>query len=100
MTHSPHRPRSKPTSWAAKFAEMQREEMGAPEEGFYTTIEWAKRIKRSAPQASRLLRLAVKDGEVEMRMYRIAINYITRPIPHYRLVTPARSIRSSSGKAS
>ena len=100
MTHSPHRLRSKPTSWAAKFEEMQREELGAPEAGFYTTVEWSKRIKRSIPQTSNLLRRAVQDGAIEVRLYRIAINGIKRPIPHYRLVEPAQSGRLSAGKAS
>lgn len=86
MTHSPHRPRSKPTSWAAKFEEMQREQGGAPEEGFYTTDQWAEKIHRSVPQASRLLRTAIQDGAAEMRMYKIQAGRFKRPVPHYRLV--------------
>jgi hypothetical protein len=57
MTHSPHRLRSKAISWAAKFAEMQEEQTGRPEEGFYTTVEWAEKIHRSTPQASRPSRM-------------------------------------------
>ena len=79
---------------------MQREQDGAPEAGFYTTVEWASRIKRSVPQTSNLLRRAVRDGAIEVRLYRIALNGIKRPVPHYRMLTPAQSGRSSGGKAS
>lgn len=79
---------------------MQREQGGAPEEGFYTTNHWAEKIHRSVPQASRLLRNAIQDGAAEMRMYKIQAGRFKRPVPHYRLLTPAQSGRSSGGKAS
>lgn len=100
MTHSPHQLRSKATSWAAKFEHMQQERMGAPEAGFYTTIQWAEKIHRSVPQAQRLLRQAVEDGEAEVRTYKVSVGMFKRPVPHYRLLKPSQSGRSSSGKAS
>lgn len=100
MTHSPHRLRGKATSWAEKFERMQQEQVGGPEEGFYTTAEWAERIHRSGPQASRLLRDAIKDGAAEMRMYKVQAGRWKRPVPHYRLIQPARSKRGCSGTAS
>jgi len=100
MTHSPHRPRSKAISWAAKFEHMQQEQIGAPEAGFYTTIQWAEKIHRSIPQTQRLLRYAVAAGEMEVRTYKIVVGMFKRPVPHYRIVKPVRSGRSSSGKAS
>ena len=100
MTHSPHRLRSKAISWAAKFAEMQEEQTGRPEEGFYTTVEWAEKIHRSTPQASRLLRNAIRDGAAEMRVYKVQVGRWKRPVPHYRLIQPVRSKRGCSGTAS
>lgn len=79
---------------------MQQEQVGAPEAGFYTTIQWAEKIHRSTPQASRLLREALKDGAAEMRMYKVQAGRCKRPIPHYRIIQPARSKRGCSGKAS
>ena len=100
MTHSPHRLRGKATSWAEKFEEMQKEEAGAPEPGFYTTVQWSKKIKRSTPQTQRLLRMAVEAGEAEIRSYRVQVALYKRPVPHYRLLKPSQSKRSSDGKAS
>ena len=100
MTHSPHRLRSKPTNWAAKFEELQQEQVGAPEAGFYTTIQWAEKIHRSIPQAQRLIRHAVQAGEMEVRTYKVVVGMYKRPVPHYRLIKPVQSGRSSAGKAS
>ena len=79
---------------------MQREQNEAPEEGFYTMDQWAEKIHRSIPQASKLLRNAIQDGAAEMRMYKIQTGRFKRPVPHYRLLKPAQSGRSSAGKAS
>ena len=100
MTHSPHRLRSKATSWAERFEEMEREKTCAPEPGFYTTLQWSKKIKRSTPQTQRLLRMAVEAGEAEIRSYRVQVALYKRPVPHYRFITPSQSKRSSSGTAS
>ena len=79
---------------------MQQEQSGAPEVGFYTTAQWAEKIHRSIPQAQRLIRHAVQAGEMEVRTYKIVVGMLKRPVPHYRIVKPVRSGRSSSGKAS
>ena len=79
---------------------MQEEQTGRPEEGFYTTTEWAEKIHRSTPQASRLLRTAIADGAAEMRMYKVQAGRWKRPVPHHRIIEPARSKRGCSGKAS
>jgi hypothetical protein len=100
MTHSPHRLRSKPTSWAEKFQELEKEKAGEPEPGFYTTLQWSVKIHRSTPQTQRLLRLAVMAGQAEVRMYKVQSGVFNRPVPHYRLTKPAQSGRLSSGKAS
>ena len=100
MTHSPHRLRSKAISWAERFEQMEREKTCAPEPGFYTTLQWSKKIKRSTPQTQRMLRMAVEAGEAEIRSYRVQVALYKRPVPHYRLLKPAQSGRLSSGKAS
>ena len=79
---------------------MEKEKTCAPEPGFYTTVQWSKKIKRSTPQTQRLLRLAVEAGEAEIRSYRVQVALYKRPVPHYRLLKPAQSGRLSSDKAS
>ena len=86
MTHSPHRLRSKATSWAAKFQELQQQGGEQPEPGFHTTKEWAKKIHRSAGQTLKILREAVDEGGMEMRTYSVMTGETRRPVPHYRLV--------------
>ena len=78
--------RSKAISWAEKFEHMQQEQSGAPEAGFYTTIQWAEKLHRSIPQAQRLIRQAVAAGEMEVRTYKVVAGMFKRPVPHYRLV--------------
>ncbi len=92
--------RSKAISWAEKFEHMQQEQSGAPEAGFYTTIQWAEKLHRSIPQAQRLIRHAVQAGEIEVRTYKVVVGMFKRPVPHYRIIKPVQSGRSSSGKAS
>ena len=79
---------------------MQQEQIGAPEAGFYTTIQWAEKIHRSIPQTQRLMRYAVAAGEMEVRTYKVVVGMFKRPVPHYRFITPSQSKRSSSGTAS
>ncbi len=63
-------------------------------------VEWAEKIHRSTPQASRLLRNAIRDGAAEMRVYKVQVGRWKRPVPHYRLIQPVRSKRGCSGTAS
>lgn len=56
-----------------------------PEKGFYTRRELQKMWNSSEPIISRKLSAALKNGLVEMRMYRVKSGMVTRPIPHYRV---------------
>lgn len=56
-----------------------------PEKGFYTRREIQKMWNSSEPIISRKLNFALKNGLLEMRMYRVKSGMVTRPIPHYRI---------------
>lgn len=56
-----------------------------PEKGFYTRREIQKIWNSSEPIISRKLSAALKNGLVEMRMYRVKSGMVTRPVPHYRV---------------
>jgi hypothetical protein len=99
MTHSPHRLRSKPTDWAAKFAALQEQESGPPPPGFFTATEWETKLNRRQAQTRNLLRMACDAGQMERKMFRVQVANGQRFLPHYRLLKPARSGRSSAGKA-
>ena len=100
MTRSPHRLRSKLTDWAEKFASLQQQEAGLPPPGFFTAIEWEKKLNRRSSQTRNLLRMACDAGQMERKMFRIQLPSGQRFLPHYRLLKPARSGQLSSGKAS
>ena len=100
MTHLPHRPRSKPTNWAARFEELQQQEAGPPPPGFFTCFEWEKKLNRRQAQTRNLLRMACDSGQMERKVFRVQLPSGSRFVPHYRLVKPAQSARLSAGKAS
>jgi len=100
MTHSPHRPRSKAIDWAVKFEELQRQDIGPPPPGFFTCHDWEKKLKRRTAQTRNLLRMACDAGQMERKMFRVQLPTGLRFLPHYRLLKPAQSGRSSAGKAS
>lgn len=56
-----------------------------PEKGFYTRRELQKMWNTSEPIISRKISAALKNGLLEMRMYRVRSGMVTRPIPHYRV---------------
>lgn len=56
-----------------------------PEDGFYTRRELQKMWNTSEPIISRKISAALKNGLLEMRMYRVRSGMVTRPIPHYRI---------------
>ena len=58
-----------------------------PEKGFYTRREIQKMWNSSEPIISRKLSAALKNNLLEMRMYRVKSGMVTRPIPHYRIIT-------------
>jgi hypothetical protein len=58
-----------------------------PADGFYTRREIQKMWNSSEPVISRKLSAALKNNLLEMRMYRVKSGMITRPIPHYRIIT-------------
>jgi hypothetical protein len=58
-----------------------------PAKGFYTRREIQKMWNLSEPIISRKLSTALKLNLLEMRMYRVKSGMVTRPIPHYRILT-------------
>jgi hypothetical protein len=58
-----------------------------PAKGFYTRREIQKMWNSSEPIISRKLSAALKNNLLEMRMYRVKSGMVTRPIPHYRIIT-------------
>jgi hypothetical protein len=85
------RPTSKATNWAAKFDAMAKEGRGAPEPGYYTVDQWAKKLNRRHTQALRLCKQALADGAMEKQVYSVFMPSLgTRPIAHYRLIKGAR----------
>ena len=85
------RPTSKGISWAAKFAELEAESLKEPEKGFYSVYQWAKRLNRGYAQTLRMCKNALEDGEMERKVYRVAMpNVGSRPVAHYRLIKELR----------
>ena len=58
-----------------------------PEKGFYTRREIQKLWNLSEPIISRRLAVALKNNLLETRMYRVKSGMVTRPIPHYRIIS-------------
>ena len=58
-----------------------------PAKGFYTRREIQKLWNLSEPIISRKHSTALKLNLLEMRMYRVKSGMVTRPIPHYRILT-------------
>ena len=58
-----------------------------PAKGFYTRREIQKVWKCSDVTISRKLSTALKLNLLEMRMYRVKSGMVTRPIPHYKILT-------------
>ena len=58
-----------------------------PDKGFYTRMQIQKKWNISASVISRILINATKNNHVEMRMYRVTIGQVTRPTPHYKILT-------------
>ena len=58
-----------------------------PAKGFYTRREIQKMWNSSEPIISRKLSAALKNNLLEMRMYRVKSGMVTRPIPHYRIIS-------------
>ena len=58
-----------------------------PAKGFYTRREIQKLWNLSEPIISRKLSVALKQNLLEMRMYRVKSGMVTRPIPHYRVIS-------------
>jgi hypothetical protein len=58
-----------------------------PAKGFYTRREIQKMWNSSEPIISRKISAALKNNLIEMRMYRVQSGMVTRPIPHYRIIS-------------
>ena len=58
-----------------------------PAKGFYTRREIQKMWNSSEPIISRKLSAALKNNLLEMRMYLVKSRMVTRPIPHYRIIS-------------
>lgn len=58
-----------------------------PPAGFYTRREIQKMWNSSEPIISRKLSAALKNNLLEMRMFRVKSGMVTRPIPHYRILS-------------
>lgn len=79
------RPTSKPTSWAQRFDEMEKETGRVVESGFYPATYWMKRLNRSRGQVLKLLAQAVADGDCERKTYLIPMDCGLHHVPHYRI---------------
>ena len=58
-----------------------------PEKGFYTRREIQKMLNRSEPVITKKINNALKNNLLEVRMYRVKAGMVTRPIPHYRIIS-------------
>jgi len=73
---------------------MAKEGRGAPEPGYYTVDQWAKKLNRRHGQALRLCKQACEDGAMERQVYSIFMPTVgSRPVTHYRLIKGAQSKR-------
>lgn len=61
--------------------------METPEKGFYTRREIQKMLNCSEPVITKKINDALKDNLLEVRMYRVKSGMVTRPFPHYRILT-------------
>lgn len=58
-----------------------------PAKGFYTRREIQKLWNISEPVASKKLKEALNQNLLEVRMYRVKAGMVTRPIPHYKIIS-------------
>lgn len=52
--------------------------------GWKTQAEICKEIGMSESQTGKMLRAAVKEGLMEVRMFRINLGVVIRPVAHYK----------------
>jgi hypothetical protein len=81
---------SKVTNWAAKFDELERQQVIAPPAGFFTIQQWEKKLKLRQAQTRLLLRQAYEAGQMERPMFRVQFPWGSKYIPHYRLIKAPR----------
>lgn len=58
-----------------------------PEKGFYTRREIQKMMNCSEPVITKKINDALKGNLLEVRMYRVKSGMVTRPIPHYKILS-------------
>lgn len=58
-----------------------------PEKGFYSRREIQKLLNCSEPVITKKINDALKDNLLVVRMYRVKSGMVTRPIPHYKILS-------------
>ena len=58
-----------------------------PEKGFYTRREIQKMLNCSEPVITKKINDALKNNLLEVRMYRVKSGMVTRPVPHYKILS-------------
>lgn len=66
---------------------FQKKKLEKPEKGFFTRAELAKAWKISEQHGNRKLKKYIDSGLIETKHFRVTSGMVTRPIPHYRILT-------------
>lgn len=53
--------------------------------GWFTTAQLAEKTNKAVPTMKHALRRLTELGKVEIKTFRIRLNKLVRPVPHYRL---------------
>jgi len=53
-------------------------------DGWYTLAEIAKSKNKSIANTSKMMRIAIKNGTVEVKKFTIQLGKVIRPCPHYK----------------
>ncbi len=73
-------------SWTELLTESRESMLEAPGPEWKTTSQVAEETGVSASHASQKLRVALRDGEVEMKKFLIDTGSKPYPVPHYRII--------------
>lgn len=53
--------------------------------GWFTTAQLAEKTNKAVPTMKHALRRLLDLGKVETKTFRVRLNKLVRPVPHYRL---------------
>ena len=73
-----------PAQAFAALREALLTDVESPEEGFFTTTQWAKAGGRNISSTGKMIRAGLAAGKLEVRSYRVKVGKMVRATDHFR----------------